>query len=37
MTSSGYKYVVESVCLDLRDGSLVRDVKKRDHFNFEIR
>ncbi|MBL6455004.1 hypothetical protein JMJ55_06690 [Belnapia sp. T6] len=33
----GYKYVVESVCLTLRDGQLVRDVKKRDEFTFDVR
>jgi hypothetical protein len=32
-----YKYVVESVCLTLRDGQLVRDVKKRDEFRFDVR
>jgi hypothetical protein len=33
----GYEYVVESICLDLRGGKLVRNVKKRDHFTFGIR
>ena len=33
----GYKYVVESVCLTLRDGQLVRDVKKRDEYRFDVR
>jgi hypothetical protein len=25
----GYKYIVESVCLGVKDGKLTRDVKKR--------
>ncbi|WP_133289907.1 hypothetical protein [Dankookia rubra] len=33
----GYKYVVDSVCLTLRDGALVRDVKKRAEFRFDVR
>ena len=33
----GYKYVVESVCLTLRDGQLVRDVRKRDEYRFDVR
>lgn len=28
----GYKYLVESACLTLRDGQLVRAVKKRDEY-----
>ena len=32
----GYKYVVESVCLTMRDGKLVRDVKKHDEFRFDV-
>ncbi|GGC34279.1 hypothetical protein GCM10011504_10770 [Siccirubricoccus deserti] len=33
----GYKYVVESVCLTLRDGQLQRDVRKREEFTFDVR
>ena len=33
----GYKYVVELVCLTLRDGQLVRDVRKRDEYRFDVR
>jgi hypothetical protein len=33
----GYKYVVESVCLTLRDGQLQRDVRKREEFSFDVR
>jgi hypothetical protein len=33
----GYKYVVDSVCLSLRDGALVRDVKNRAEFRFDVR
>lgn len=33
----GYKYVVESVCLTLKNGALVRDVKNRAEFRFDVR
>ena len=33
----GYKYVVESVCLSLKDGQLQRDVRKRDEFTYDVR
>lgn len=33
----GYKYVVESVCLTLRDGALARDVKKRQEYRYDVR
>ncbi|MFL5333210.1 MAG: hypothetical protein ACJ8H8_08500, partial [Geminicoccaceae bacterium] len=33
----GYKYVVDSICLSLRDGALVRDVKNRAEFRFDVR
>ena len=33
----GYRYVVESVCLDLRDGQLQRDVRHRSEFRYDVR
>jgi hypothetical protein len=33
----GYKYVVESVCLTLKNGALERDVKHRAEFRFDVR
>jgi hypothetical protein len=33
----GYKYVVDSVCLTLRNGVLVRDVKHRTELRFDVR
>ncbi len=33
----GYRYVVESVCLSLRDGHLVRDVRKRTEVPIDVR
>jgi hypothetical protein len=33
----GYKYVVESVCLILHNGGLVREVKNRSEFRFDVR
>jgi len=32
-----YRYVVESVCLDLRDGQLQRDVRNRSEFRYDVR
>jgi hypothetical protein len=32
----GYKYVVESVCLTLRNGALVRNVKHHTEFRFDV-
>jgi hypothetical protein len=32
-----YRYVVDSVCLSLRDGALVRDVKKHTEYTFDVR
>lgn len=31
-----YKYVVESVCLSLKNGKLVRDVRKRDEYEVRV-
>ena len=33
----GYRYVVESVCLHLQDGRLVRDVRKRTEDQIDVR
>ena len=33
----GYTYVVESVCLTLRNGALVRDVKLRTEVQLDLR
>jgi hypothetical protein len=33
----GYEYVIDSVCLNLRDGKLVRDVRKRSIFPIDVR
>ena len=33
----GYKYVVDSVCLDLKGGALQRNVKARAEFRFDVR
>ncbi len=33
----GYRYVVESVCLDLRGGQLQRDVRHRSEFRYDVR
>ena len=32
-----YRYVVESVCLDLRDGELKRDVRLRSEYLYDVR
>jgi hypothetical protein len=32
-----YHYVVESVCLSLRDGALARDVRKRTDYTIDVR
>jgi hypothetical protein len=33
----GYRYVVESVCLDLKGGQLQRDVRHRSEFRYDVR
>ena len=32
----GYRYIVDSVCLDLKDGRLVRDVRKHSEFKIDV-